>query len=50
MLAESEKAMKEMLKRMRKYLREKKLALNADKSKMVVFKNERRQKDRKVWY
>lgn len=37
-LAKNEKGMKEMMKRMEKYLKRKRLQLNTDKSKMVCFK------------
>lgn len=38
MLAKSEEGMKEMLKRMERFLKRKKLQLNTEKSKMVCFK------------
>lgn len=37
-LAKNEEGMKEMMKRMEKYLKRKRLQLNTDKSKMVCFK------------
>lgn len=38
MIAKSEEGMKEMMKRMERYLRKKKLQLNTEKSKMICFK------------
>lgn len=50
-MTKSEEAMKEILKRMEKYLKRKKLCLNIEKSKMVCFRSgggRRRRTERKV--
>lgn len=48
-MAKSEEGMKEMLKRMEKYLKRKKLYLNIEKSKMVCFRSGGGRKRRTEW-
>jgi len=49
-MAKSEEGMKEMLKRMKRYLKGKKLQLNIEKSKMICFeKKGRRRKIKWKW-
>lgn len=48
-MAKSEEGMKEMLKRMEKYLKRKKLYVNIKKSKMVCFRSEGGRKRRIEW-
>ena len=49
LLANEEKEMKEMLRRMEKYLDRKKLVLNESKSKMIVFGKEGGRKKKWTW-
>jgi len=44
-MAKSEEGMKEMLKRMERYLKGKKLQLNVEKTKMNMFREERKKKE-----
>ena len=49
LLAKSEWEMKEMIKRFEKYIKKKKMILNVEKSKIVVFKKGRRGKNKEEW-
>ena len=49
MLAKDEKEMKEMMKNLEKYTKRKKLVLNVEKSKIMVFRKGRGKKEEAVW-
>ena len=48
-IAREEEELRSMVKRLAKYFEEKKLTLNADKSKVMVFNKPRRKREKKEW-
>ena len=49
MLAKDEREMKEMMKNLEKYVTRKKLVLNVEKSKVMVFRKGRGKKEEEIW-
>jgi hypothetical protein len=48
-VTKSEKEMKEMMKNLGKYVRKKKLEVNVDKTKMMVFNKRKRKSEENNW-
>jgi gamma-glutamyl phosphate reductase len=48
-VTKSEREMKEMMKSLEKYVRKKKLELNAEKTKMMVFNKRKRKSEENEW-
>jgi hypothetical protein len=48
-VAKSEREMKEMMKNLGKYVRKKKLEVNVEKTKMMVFNKRKRNNEEKKW-
>jgi mannose/fructose/N-acetylgalactosamine-specific phosphotransferase system component IIB len=48
-VAKSEREMKEMMKSLRKYVRNKKLELNVEKTKMMVFNKKKWKNEENEW-
>jgi hypothetical protein len=48
-VAKSEREIKEMMKNLGKYVRKKKLEVNVEKTKMIVFNKRKRNNEEKKW-
>ena len=48
-IAKEEEVLRSMMKRLEKYLEERKLILNAEKSKVMVFNKQRRKREEREW-